>query len=888
MNYGREGIRKQQMAINARGPKWARKLLLLFVEILLFAVIGVGIVVAAFGIGVFKSILANAPDVTNVAITPTGQSSFVYDNQGNQVDKLVSANANRIIVKSEQIPDNLKHALVAIEDERFYQHNGIDIQGIMRAALKAAKSGHLSQGASTITQQLLKNNVFTEWMSEENDVQKIKRKIQEQYLAVQLEKERDKDEILTAYLNTINLGQNTLGVQSASLRYYGKDVSELTLSECAVLAAITQNPSYYNPIIHPENNFKRTQEVLKKMYELGYISASERQQALADNVYDRISSHNIESGESAVTTYFTDALIDEVVEDLTNAGYSDNEVYSMLYSGGLKIYSTMDPDIQKIVDEEVSNPDNYSVADKWLLDYRLTVLKADGTYENHSAEMFKRYFKKKNSNFNMLYKTQEAAYEDIETYQAAVLEEGDEVFMESVEITLQPQISVTVADQHTGYVVAMAGGRGDKIGSRTFNRATGAKRQPGSCFKVLSAFAPALDAGGLTLATVFNDAPFNYYDGTKVSNWYGADTYKGLCTIRYGIAYSLNVVAVKTLTQITPQLGFNYLLNFGFTTLQEAEVIGDKIYTDIGQPLALGGITYGVYNIELNSAYATIANGGTYIKPKLYTKITDSKGNVILDNTAPVTRDVIKPQTAFLMTSAMEDVLSSIGTAPGAKLKGMHAAGKTGTTSNSQDVWFSGFTPYYTATIWSGYDNNAELIGNEANYPKVLFRQIMNRVHADLPDKDWNVPPHIVRCEVCSESGKLPVAGLCDGHIREEYFTEDTVPEEFCDIHYLGNVCGYDNLLACEGCPFAYYGVATLPLVEDSSLWGGSTVIVTDELDPLNATVVHSATTTNSCHHDAAFFSQENWEAILAQEQAEYAARVAAAQAAADASAAGQ
>ena len=609
MNYGREGIRKQQMAINARGPKWARKLLLLFVEILLFAVIGVGIVVAAFGIGVFKSILANAPDVTNVAITPTGQSSFVYDNQGNQVDKLVSANANRIIVKSEQIPDNLKHALVAIEDERFYQHNGIDIQGIMRAALKAAKSGHLSQGASTITKQLLKNNVFTEWMSEENDVQKIKRKIQEQYLAVQLEKERDKDEILTAYLNTINLGQNTLGVQSASLRYYGKDVSELTLSECAVLAAITQNPSYYNPIIHPDNNFKRTQEVLKKMYELGYISASERQQALADNVYDRISSHNIESGESAVTTYFTDALIDEVVEDLTNAGYSDNEVYSMLYSGGLKIYSTMDPDIQKIVDEEVSNPDNYSVADKWLLDYRLTVLKADGTYENHSAEMFKRYFKKKNSNFNMLYKTQEAAYEDIETYQAAVLEEGDEVFMESVEITLQPQISVTVADQHTGYVVAMAGGRGDKIGSRTFNRATGAKRQPGSCFKVLSAFAPALDAGGLTLATVFNDAPFNYYDGTKVSNWYGADTYKGLCTIRYGIAYSLNVVAVKTLTQITPQLGFNYLLNFGFTTLQEAEVIGDKIYTDIGQPLALGGITYGVYNIELNSAYATIANG---------------------------------------------------------------------------------------------------------------------------------------------------------------------------------------------------------------------------------------------------------------------------------------
>lgn len=255
MNYGKKGIHDKQLSLNAKGPKWSRKFLLLLADAIVISIISVAIIVAAMGIGVFKGILSTAPDITTISVAPTGESSFVYDKAGNQIDKLVAANSNRIIVPSDKIPQDLKNAFIAIEDSRFMSHNGIDIQGIIRAGVKAVTSGGLGQGASTITQQLLKNNVFTDWMSEESDIEKVKRKIQEQYLAIQLEKVMDKDTILTYYLNTINLGANTLGVQSASLRYFNKDVSELSLSECAVIAAITQNPSARNPITHPEKNW---------------------------------------------------------------------------------------------------------------------------------------------------------------------------------------------------------------------------------------------------------------------------------------------------------------------------------------------------------------------------------------------------------------------------------------------------------------------------------------------------------------------------------------------------------------------------------------------------------------------------------------------------------
>lgn len=884
MNYGKRGIREKQLALNARGPKWSRKFLLLLAELLCIALLCAVIIGCALGIGVFKGIISSAPDISQISVAPSGESSFVYDTEGNQTAKLVAASANRISVPSSQISDTLKHAFVAIEDERFYQHNGIDIQGIFRAAASALQHGELGQGASTITQQLLKNNYFTDWLNEDNDIDKIKRKLQEQYLAVQLEKIMDKDTILTYYLNTINLGQNTLGVQSASLRYFNKNCSDLTLSECAVIAAITQNPSKRNPITHPDHNWERASEVLSHMLEQGYITQAEYDEAYADDVYSRIKETNEVIGESSVTSYFVDALQDALHDDLIELGYSEDLVYQLMYSGGLRIYSTQDPSIQKICDEEFANPDNYPDNEKYYLEYKLSIQKADGTAEHHSPEMFRTYFRQFDAKFNNLFKSEEAAYEAIDEYKEYALGEGDTVLAESINVSIQPQMSYSIIEQSTGHVVALIGGRGEKTQSRTFNRATQSKRQPGSCFKVLTAFAPAVDIGKKTIASVYNDAPFNYYDGTPVANWYGA-TYRGLQSIRAGIYNSLNIVAIKTITEITPEVGFNYAMNFGFTTLHESKAVGNQIFTDIGQPLALGGLTDGVINYELCAAYAAIANQGTYIEPTFYTLVTDSKGNVIIDKTHPVTRQVLTPQTAYIITDAMKDTFRR-GTASSVRIPGLIVAGKTGTTSDEKDVWLAGYSPYYTACAWVGYDNNAVLASSEENLCKKMFKATMSRIHEDLPSIDFPVPEHLVRCTVCEKSGKLPYEGLCDGCLVEEIFTEDTVPTEYCDVHYAGNICGYDNLRATDLCPFAYAGVTEMLPVEDESLWQGSTIIA-DELDPLaQGRVLQSAVTTGYCHHNEAFFAQPGWESILAAEQAEYSWRLQQAQAAAEAAAA--
>lgn len=290
------------------------------VQICLLALIAVGIIGASAGIGIFKGVLASAPDISNVDVTPTRFSTFVYDIENNQTAKLVSTDSNRIPVTIDMVPKDLQNAFVAIEDARFYTHNGIDIKGIFRAAYigiqNVLKGGEFTEGASTITQQLLKNNVFTDWTSEDTFAEKLKRKIQEQYLALELEKVMDKDAILINYMNSINLGQNTLGVQAASMRYFNKSVSDLNLSECAVIAGITQNPSRYNPITHPEDNAVRREKVLKDMYDQGYITQEQRAEALADDVYSRIQTADSENGESTVNTYFVDALTDDILEDL--------------------------------------------------------------------------------------------------------------------------------------------------------------------------------------------------------------------------------------------------------------------------------------------------------------------------------------------------------------------------------------------------------------------------------------------------------------------------------------------------------------------------------------------------------------------------------------------
>ncbi|WP_022777622.1 transglycosylase domain-containing protein [Butyrivibrio sp. AE3009] len=877
MNYGKRGIVKQARAMNSGTDKWGKKLSLFGFYLVLASIIGLVIIGSSAGIGVFKGIIDTAPDITNINVTPTGFSTFVYDTDGNQIAKLVSTDSNRIPVTKDMIPENLSHAFVAIEDERFYEHNGIDIQGIIRAGFVGLSSGEFSQGASTITQQLLKNNVFSGWTNE-SKLQSVKRKIQEQYLAIQLEKNMSKEDILLNYMNTINLGSNTLGVQAASLRYFNKSCSDLSLSECAVIAAITQNPSRFNPITHPEKNMERRNKVLGNMLKHNYITQIEYDKAVADDVYSRIQTINQETGgDNTINSYFVDALTNDVLDDLISAGYNETQAYTLLYSGGLKIYSTQNPRIQKICDDVYQNEDNYPASTKYLLDYKLSVQASDGTVTNHSSEMFTAYFKQSQKNFNMIFDSHDAANEAIEEYKSVVMNEGDTVIGETINLLPQPQVSITVEEQSTGYIVAMVGGRGAKTASRTLNRATDSYRQPGSTFKILSTYAPGIDSAGLTLATVFNDAPFAYSDGTLVRNWWGSE-YRGLNNVRTAIKDSMNVIAVEALTLINPQLGFDYLKNFGFSTLVENEVINGKVFSDIQQSTALGGLTKGVKNYELNAAYASIANGGVYIKPKLYTKIVDHDGNVILDNTEAESKRVLKETTAFLLTSAMQDVATS-GTGASVNFGTTAIAGKTGTTSDYVDVWFAGYTNYYTATTWAGYDNNVNMKDTaEKNLAKTLWKKVMEQVHADLPYSSFTMPSGIVSATVCSRSGKQPIAGLCDGTLYSEYFEEGTVPTESCNVHYGGVMCAIDGIPATESCPCKTSGVFELTPEVPAALQSGfvnytptnsAYTTVTDE----NGNVT---TVLNQCHHTPEFMSQPGIEGIIQGEQAAKAAAAAA------------
>ncbi len=864
MNYGKKGITKVQKSLTSKKIKLKKMVIVTALKLVLIAALSMAVIGICCGLGMFKGILSSTPDIDPVSVLPTGYATVVYDAKGNDIAKLVAANSNRSYEDMSKIPQYLSDAFVAIEDERFYIHKGIDLKGMVRSGFQFIKTkGKSAQGASTITQQLIKNAVFDDWVNE-NTIQKIKRKIQEQSLAMELEKEMPKEKILEIYMNTINLGQNTLGVKAAAMRYFNKQPYQLTLSECATIAAITQNPSKYNPISHPEENVKRRQSVLDKMKELGYITQEEYDEAVADDVYSRIAAVNEESDANSVYTYFVDEVTEQVLADLIEIkGFNETQAYKLLYSGGLSIYTTQDPDIQAICDEVYGDEENYPENVKWYLNYVLTIEKANGEKENHSTEMFKAYYKEQNAGFNLLYDSKEEAYEAIEAYKEAVMSSGDKVDGERVTLTPQPQVSITVEEQSTGYVVAMVGGRGTKEASRTLNRASNTTRQPGSTFKVVSTYAPALDSAGLTLADVQNDAPFNYASGRPVRNWWGS-SYRGLLSLRYGIAQSANIVAVKTLTQVSAQLGFDYLQNFGFTTLVDKRVESDgTIVSDIGQPLALGGITDGVTNMELNAAYAAIANNGTYIKPKLYTKIVDHDGNVLIDNTAPESTQVIKESTAWLLTNAMVSVVTS-GTGGSVNFGNMAIAGKTGTTSDYKDVWFSGFTPYYTATTWTGYDNNVNMTSSaEKNLSKKMWKAVMSKIHENLEYKAFPMANGIVTAKVCSKSGRLPIAGVCDGCVVTEYFAEGTVPTGYCDVHSFSNVCTYSGLNATEECPFKNASIVeNIPArLQDNNL--ASAGNTTQETDP------NAEANTQLCPHTAAFFALPNAQEVLQQQMLE-------------------
>lgn len=855
-------------------------------------------------------LIAAAPDIDALTVSPSESATYIYDQDGNILRKLTLSSSNREIVSLGEIPESLQNAIVAIEDERFFEHGGIDLRGIVRAFLNGLAKGRFSEGASTITQQLIKNSVFTEWTQENSFLDRLSRKIQEQYLAIRLENQMSKEEILEDYLNIINFGSGCCGAQAASRRYFGKPASELTLSESAVLAAIPQNPTAMNPINFPENNNRRRMVVLNYMEEQGYITAEQHEKALTDNVYDRIREYDAGYEGNSVYTYYEDALIDQVTDLLTEEkGYSYDQAYRAVYSGGLRIISAQDQRIQDICDQEFANAQNFPAGTLYGVDYALSIADADGIVTHYGQEHLRSYVRENlDASFNLMCQDTETVQKYADAFREAMLascqktddadsgnsgssdnsdnpEDSDtgndnasgsgstedsgtnndsasgfgstedsgtnnnsvsgsgspgdsgtnndsasgsgspedsatnapQVLAERLTFSPQPQASVVIIDQATGFVRAVVGGRGEKTASLTLNRATDTTRQPGSTFKILTAYAPALDVCGKTLATEYENQPCEYQDGTPVSNW-DLNDYSGPTSIREAIARSINVVAVRCITEITPQLGFQYAQKFGISTLHETYESGGNYSSDIVQPLALGGITQGVSNLELCSAYAAIANGGIYHKPKFFTKITDRHGNVIADYTAlsDTSNDnvgdknktdnknssknghknktdeesdgieVIKPSTAWLLTDAMKDVVTSeSGTAYGLISAGtMPVAGKTGTTSSYKDIWFAGYTPYYTCCVWGGYDNNDSLPDSSTyhTYNKTLWSSIMTRVHATLPPKDFACPDDIIAVNLCSESGLPAVENGCTD-IRQEFFEKGTEPSGKCPLH---------------------------------------------------------------------------------------------------------
>ena len=657
-------------------------------------------------------------------------TSFVYytdpeTGETKEMDRLYD-NENRIWVEYEKIPQYMKDAFVSIEDERFESHHGFDVKRIIGAAFNTLKKGDYGYGASTITQQLVKN------LTGDNEIT-ITRKIQEIYRATQIEREFSKSEILELYLNTIYLGQQCNGVQAAANVYFGKDVSQLTLAECASIAGITQYPSYYDPIVNPENNKKKQEIVLQKMLELEKISEAEYEEAVKEKL---VFTQKKEDSVITSSSYFVDAVIADVLEDLeTEKGYSKQVALKMLYSGGLQIYSSVDIHVQKTLEEIYANEKNFP-------------------------------------------KTS-----------------GD----------AQPESAAVVISPETGLVVGLVGGRGEKTASRTLNRATDTLRQPGSTIKPIAVYAPAIEYGHIIPDTNIVDGPVTI-DGWSPRNAGGG--YSGPVSIRTAVASSLNTVAVKVLDKITLDASYDFLeKNLGITSLVESETRDGKVFTDKVYPaLALGGLTDGVSVLEMCAAYVPFASKGLYTKPSTYTKVLDHSGEVLLEKGDDDVKIAMSEQTAFHMTQLLQGVIRS-GTGSAARLNTstISVGGKTGTTSNDNDRWFIGFTPYYVTAVWFGYDQPKSLGSIGYNPAIPVWRSIMNEIHVDKAAKTFYMPSNMKSFAICSASEKIATSA-CFNAIDESvvtyaYYANTQRPNGECTLHKEFVVCTESGKLASAGCP---------------------------------------------------------------------------------------
>jgi len=743
---------KSLFKIERKEPNFILSIFVTTLRLFIILILIIGF--AGFGavVGVGKAYLDSTPELDVAQIEDQSETSFIYDKDGNLITEYYGYE-NRVWATIDEIPDMLKNAFIAIEDSRFYVHNGIDIKRLFGAVVHNLRNESV-QGASTITQQLIKNTILTPEVS-------YKRKIQEMYLAIQLEKKYEKDEILEAYLNTIHLGGSNYGVKAAAKDYFGKELNELTLQECALLAGITKNPWRYDPRANfydrnrPEWTIDRTNLVLSRMYETGFITKEQYEKAKIDSVEEAKNSIKIieePSNNDYPMKYFIEYVIQDVRNRLMEAkGWSGEEgrrkAEQYIYSGGLHIYTTLDPEIQKTVEEAVYNYKNYP---------KFT---------------------------NSIYK----------------------ISSQNIE---QPQAAAVVIDQHTGELRAIVGGKQPPTGKRQYNRAFQGKLPLGSAIKPLSVYGPFIEMGypgGIILENI--PAPIDGWTGGKFPypRNYDGGSFEGPTSVRRGIVKSLNVVAARiVLDRIGTKYSADKLRELGLTDVTE-------------QPADLSLGTYGNNMIEVAGAYAAIANKGIYQEPISFTKVLDKDGNVILDTTSTqIKRVVFKESTAFILTEWMQDVVNGGTTTIRIKNqngKSIKVAGKTGTNNEFKGVYFAGFTPYYTATVWIGHDDfQPSFVSGSTGgtFAAPLWKSFMEPIHSQLESVDFyeKVPDDVVRFTVCGVSGKRPNGTLCandiSGHgLVTEWFPKNAVPEtdDICDMHVEIEVCAYSGKKPSPYCP---------------------------------------------------------------------------------------
>ncbi|MCL2399782.1 MAG: transglycosylase domain-containing protein [Defluviitaleaceae bacterium] len=800
MDYSESTNKIRKSRKNPHGTRLRNTVGVMVFRILFAVVLIGGFAAVGAGIGIYLGILGQAPEINVINdLRPGIYTSFIIEARTGEEIARLSGDENRVFVPISQMPQHLLDAFVSIEDERFFTHNGVDIRGMGRA-LHVNLTSDRVEGASTITQQLIKNILGLH----RNDLMS---KLQEQYLAVRFEQrltevhgstEIAKEVILEAYLNMINLGRNWHGVQVAAWNYFGKDVSELTISESAVIAAITRNPSRYLPDRFPQNNRYRQVLVLDKMLELEKITERQHREAYEDPVHERVQSGLIaEMASGIVHSYFVDALIEQVVYDLMAQHFITREqAFGWVYGGGLRIYATQDLRAQEIVDEVFKDDSVFPVGIFHIdVEYRMSA-------RNAVTERITNHHRR----FTVRNESEVEA--QVEAIRAELLTANDTIVAENTILMPQPQAAFVLMEQHNGHVLAISGGRGEKTGNRHFCRATVSTRSPGSQFKIVAAFLPGIDTGVFSAATHFEDAPWYFEDGHSPRytprNWWNA--WRGWISVRHAIYASANVVSAMAFQEVGPEVAFQYLTHLGFTTL-EGTLPNGRPFRDVHASVPLGGLTLGVTQLELAASYATIANLGEYNRPVFYTRVLDHNGRVLLENNHNPTR-VIRPATAYLLTDMMMDTVRAGGaTGHLARLRAinMPVAGKTGTSQNVHDLGFTGYTPYFTASVWLGFDQPREL-RNVNNAHLVIWRQIMERVHLelDLAHRNFERPEGVTTTSICRVTGHLP-SDICRraGTVVSGLAVAGLGPGTVCSGHFSTTmyICVMSGTPASNYCP---------------------------------------------------------------------------------------